>query len=71
MEYLPDYFFEARVSDPILASNEAEACRYAASLMQMHAETLELLGRQAEAAPFRDQMNVLRTRRDAFNNRSK
>jgi 4-amino-4-deoxy-L-arabinose transferase-like glycosyltransferase len=71
MEYIPDYFFEARVTDPILASNEAEACRYVASLMQMHAETLEILGRQAEAAPFKDQMNVLRARKEAFDNRTK
>lgn len=66
MTYIPDYFFNATLQDPIKASNEAEACRYVAGLMNMHAGTLELMHQDREAAYYKDRVAILNQRADHF-----
>lgn len=66
MGYIPDYFFEAGLQDKVLASNEADACRYVAGLMNMHAGTLELIKRPQDAAFYKDRVQILNARADEF-----
>jgi hypothetical protein len=71
MSYIPDYFFESTLQDRVKASNEAESCRYVANLFQMHAGTLDLVGRQQDAAFYHDRVRILRARADEFSKRMK
>lgn len=67
--YLPDHFFEVKVTDPILVSNEAESSRLIARFVDMHAGVLLALGRQQEAERFQERSRILRTRADDFDQR--
>jgi 4-amino-4-deoxy-L-arabinose transferase-like glycosyltransferase len=69
LSYLPDHFFEVKVTDPILVSKEAETSRLIARFVDMHAGVLFALGRQREAAEFQERSRILRTRAEEFDQR--
>jgi hypothetical protein len=69
--YVPDYFFEKRISDPIRAENEAGCCYAVSRFLDMHTYALESIGRKEEAARYKERSEILRARSDAFYKRVK
>ena len=69
--YVPDYFFEKRISDPIRAENEAGCCYAISRFLDMHTYALESTGRKEEAARHKERSEILRARSDAFYKRVK
>lgn len=67
MSYLPDYFFNTKISDKIYFANEADCCRYASELMNVHLQTLQLFNdKQKDIAFYQDRINILKAKADNF-----
>jgi 4-amino-4-deoxy-L-arabinose transferase-like glycosyltransferase len=67
IQYLPDYFFETKVTDKIYYSNEAECCKYVAKLMGVHLHTLEMFNTQPDQIAFyKDRINILNQKAENF-----
>ncbi len=67
MWYLPDYFFDTKLNDPIYFANEADCCKYAAELMGVQLRTLELFNnKEKEIAYYKDRINILKTKAANF-----
>lgn len=66
MDYIPDYFYEVPLQQPIYRRNEAEASRIAAQLMNIHLETLQLMNKTQEINYYQERVNTLIARADRF-----
>lgn len=71
LDYMPDEFFEKRVTDAVQTSNEAECCQIAIRFLDMHALALGKLNRMDEVARFHEWADILRARADEFDRRVK
>ncbi|MFZ1678657.1 MAG: glycosyltransferase family 39 protein [Saprospiraceae bacterium] len=67
MSYLPDYFFNTKITDKVYFANEADCCRYASELMNVHLQTLQLFNdKQKDIAFYQDRINILKAKADNF-----
>lgn len=67
MGYLPDYFYETKVTDPIYFANEADCCNYVVQLMNVYVKTLGLFNdRQKDIAYYSDRMRILKAKADNY-----
>ena len=66
MDYVPDYFYEVPLEQPVYRRNEAEASRIVAQLMNIHLETLQLIKKTQEISYYQERINTLIARADRF-----
>ncbi len=67
---IPDYFMTVPLTKKIVRSNEAEASRHVANMLQSHKNILAFLNKKQEAAFFEDRIRILKARIDDFNVRA-
>lgn len=69
MTYIPDYFLNVKSGHQAFSSNEANCCRYVATLFKMHATISKFTGKESESIRFFEREKVLIKIADDFNRR--